>query len=286
MIPLDLPPFNPLANSVRSTAQVQRWAMTLGRIILNFPQATANGITKATISEIVVKIGARVIFGPISGLELDKVNSHKGMTTDSGHLVIDFTERDGLSVLSKEIGGIDLPALGNEDVFVEVVNNYVGVNPLALSAIGGFTSLQFDPTKPTFDGQLIHKLLAYNIPTSGGTLVTWMPDFKGAIVKRIHFSYSGTDWTSTADGNLQRVEVKKNGTVLWSRIRCLDNRFILSEQKKVPQSKFYSVDFIADNVVSASLDTRDARALEFNLILGVTDSVKAIVEFLDLPRNL
>lgn len=286
MISLDLPPFNPLANGVRSTTQVQRWAMTLARIVLCFPQAALNGITKATISEIVVKIGARVVFGPITGLELDKMNSHKGLTTDSGHLVIDLTERDGLSVIAKEIGAIDLPALGNEDVFVEVVNSNVSANPLTMYALGGFTALQFDPSKPSFDGQLIQKVLSYNIPTSGGTLITWMPDFKGAIVKRIHFSYAGTDWTALADGNLQRVEVKKNGTVLWSRLRCLDNRFLLTEQRKIPQSRFYTLDFIHDNVQSAALDTRDARALEFNLTLGATDSIKAIVEFLDLPRNL
>lgn len=286
MILLDLPPLNPLANSTRATCQVPRWAMTLGRIVLCFPQATANAITKSTISEIVVKIGARVIFGPITGLELDKLNSHRGLTTDTGHLTIDFTERDGLSVLAKEIGAIDLPALGNEDVFVEVVNNYAGANPHLLTALGGFTALQFNPAAPSFDGQLIRKVLSYTIPSNGGTAVTWMPDFKGAIIQRMHFSYAGTDWTSTADGNLSRVEVKKNGTAMWSRVRCLDNRFILNEQRKVPQSKFYSLDWINDNVASAALDTRDARALEFNFTLTAADSIKAIVECLDLPRNL
>lgn len=286
MIYLDAPPFNPLANGVRSTTQIQRWAMTLGRIKLCFPQATANGITKATISEIVVKVGARVVFGPISGADLDKLNSYRGLTTDSGHLIIDFTERDGLSVLAKEIGAYDLPALGNDDIFVEVVNSYGGANPLTMYAVAGFTALQFDPTKPSYDGQLVHKMLGFNIPTSGGTAITWMPDFKGAIVKRLHFFYTGTDWTATADGNLQRVEAKKNGTVIWSRIRCLDNRFIVTEQKKVPQSKVYHLDFIHDNVGSAALDTRDARALEFNLTLGAVDSIKCYAEVLDLPRNL
>lgn len=286
MIYLDTAPFNPLANGQRSTTQIPRWAMTLGRVKLCFPQATANGITKATISEIVVKIGARVVFGPISGTELDKINSHKGMYSDSGHLVVDLTERDALSVIAKEIGAIDLLAIGNEDVFIEVVNNYAGANPLTMYALAGYTALQFDPTKPSTDGQLIKKVLTYNIPTTGGTSVTWMPDFKGAQVQRIHFSYAGTDWTATTDGNLQRVEVKKNGTVIWSRIRCLDNRFILNENRKTPQSKFYTLDLVHDNVHSAMLDTRDARALEFNFQLGAADTIKAIVEVLDLPRNL
>lgn len=287
MIYQNLPPFNPVANGVRSTTQVQRWAMTLGRILLCFPQTAANGITKATISEIVVKVGARVVFGPISGADLDKANKHRGIYDDSAHLTIDFTERDGLSIVAKEIGGYDLPALGDEDVFVEVVNNYAGANPLTLYALGGFTTLQFDPSKPQDrDGQLVHKTLIYQIPTSGGTAVTWMPDFKGAIVKRIHFAYTGTDWTATADGNLQRVEVKKNGNAIWTQVRCLDNRFLLQEQRKVPQSKFYTLDWVHDNAHSSALDTRDARALEFNFTLGAADTLRAIVEVLDLPRNL
>lgn len=286
MIYLDAPPFNPLANGVRSTTQIPRWAMTLGRILLCFPQATANGITKATISEVVVKVGARVIFGPISGTELDRLNSYKGLTTDSGHLVIDFTERDALTVIAKEIGGIDLVALGAEDVFVEVVNSYAGANPLTMFAVAGFTGLQFDPSKPSVDGQLIKKVLAFNIPTTGGTSVTWMPDFKGALVQRLHFQYTGTDWTATANGNLQRLEAKKNGTTIWSRIQCLESRFLNTEQRKTPQSRWYSLDFVHDNVHSAVLDTRDARALEFNFQLGAADSIKAIAEVLDLPRNL
>lgn len=283
MIYLKLPPFNPVSNGVRSTTQVQRWQMTLGRVVLAF--LGTNSITKTTITEIVVKVGARVIFGPISGLELDKLNKHRGIYDQSDRLTIDFTERDALSVVGKEIGGIDLPALGNEDVFIEVVNN-AGAGTPALYALGGFTSLQFDPKKPNTDGQLIKKVLAYQVPTSGGTAVTWMPDFKGAIVQRIHFSYGGTDWTTTADGNLKQVEAKKNGVAIWDRLSCLDNRFLLLEQKKVPQSKFYSLDFIHDNVNSAALATLNASALEFNLTLTATDTIRALVEVLDVPRNL
>jgi Viral coat protein P2 N-terminal domain len=283
VIYLNLPPFNPVANSVRSTTQVQRWQMTLGRIVLKF--IGTNSITKATISEIVVKIGARVVFGPISGAELDAVNKYRGVFDQADSLTVDFTERDGLSLFAKEVGGIDLPALGDEDVFIEVVNNAASGTP-ALYALGGFTGLQFDPSKPTQEGQLIRKVLGYQIPTSGGTNVTWMPDFKGAIIQRVHFRYAGSDWAAGVNGNIQRVEVRKNGTAVWDRIQCMDNRFITQEQRKVPQSRTYHLDFVHDNVHSAALSTLDARALEFNFTLGAVDTIRAIVECLDTPRNL
>ena len=283
MIYLKLPPFNPVALGVRSTTQVQRWQMTLGRIVLKF--IGTNAITKATISEIVVKIGARVVFGPITGAELDAINKYRGIFDQADSLTVDFTERDGLSLFAKEVGGIDLPALGDEDVFIEVANT-AGAGTPALYALGGFTGLQFDPSKPTQESQLIRKVLAYQVPTSGGTAVTWMPDFKGAIVQRVHFRYTGTDWSAGVNGNLQQVEVRKNGVAVWDRIVCMDTRFIVQEQRKVPQSKTYHLDFVHDNVHSSALSTLDARALEFNLTLGAVDTVRAIVECLDTPRNL
>ncbi len=283
MIYQTLPPFNPLSLGTKATLAVPRWMMTLGRIQLAFP--TGSAITKATISEIVVKVGARVVFGPISGANLDKVNKYRGLFDDAYHLTIDFTERDGLTVAAKEIGGYDIPGLEGDDVFVEVTNS-AGAGTVTLAAYGGFTALQFDPRKPSRGGQLVHKLLGYVIPSNGGTRITWTPNFRGAEVKRIHFAYTGTDWTLTADGNLKTVECKKNGVAVWDRIPCNVNRHILLEHRKVPQAKFYTLDFIHDDVNSASLKTRDARSLEFNIDLTAADNVTAYVECLDLPDNL
>lgn len=282
MIYLNLPPFNPVANGVRSTTVVQRWALTLGRVVLTF--AGVNSITKATISEIVVKIGARVVFGPISGTELDKLNMYRGIYDQADHLSIDLTDFNMPNVMEREVGGIDIPALGDEDVYIEVVNSAASGTP-SISALGGFTSLQFDPARPDPNGQLIKKTLAITIPTSGGTSVTWLPDFRGAQIQRIHFAYAGTDWGLSTNGNIQRVECRKNGTTVHDRVQCMDNRFILREHKKVPQSRFYSLDFTHDNNMRGMLDTRDAKALEFNFTLGANDTIKALVEMLDAPRN-
>jgi hypothetical protein len=283
MIYLQIPPFNPVANGVRSSVQIPRYDMTLARVVLDFPGT--NSITKATISEIVLKVGARVVFGPVSGAELDAINRYRGIFDQADKLTIDLTERDGLSLFAKEVGGIDIPALGGEDVFLEVVNNAASGTP-TLSALGGFTSLQFDPRAPAPDGQLIHKVIAYSVPTSGGTSITWTPQFKGAIVKRVHFRYTGTDWTALVNGNLNRVEVKKNGVAIHDRVECRINRFIQSEQRKVPQARMYTVDFVHDNINTAALATADARALEFNLTLTAGDTIRAIAEVLDVPGNL
>lgn len=283
MIPLRLPPFNPVALSTRATCQVQRYGMSLARVVLKF--IGANALTKSTITEIVVKVGARVVFGPISAAALDKINKYKGIYDQADSLTIDLTERDGLSVFAKEVGAIDIPALGGQDIFIEVMNN-AGAGTPALYAVGFFTGVQFNPNQPAPDGQLIHKLLQIQVPSTGGTALTWTPQFKGAVIKRIYFEYTGTDWALSTDGNIQTVEVKKNGIAVWDRISCKDARFYQLEMRKVPQSRFYVVDFVADNVHSSALATADANSLEINLALGAADTVRAYVELLDVPNNL
>lgn len=292
MIFQTLPPFNPVANGARAILQIPRLALTLGRVILSFPGT--NSITKSSITEIVLKVGSRVVWGPVSGAELDAINKYRGIYDDTAHLTVDLFERDGMTLVAKEIGGIDLPNLGGQDVFLEVVNNAASGTP-SLSAVGVFSALQNDPNpgkdpktgKPKArTEQAIRKLLRYVIPSNGGTLQTWMPNFRGAIVQRVHFRYSGTDWTATADGNLKQVLAKKNGIALFDNVRCLDMRFIQQEQRKVPQSKMYTMDFVVDNVHSAALSTADARQLQFDLTLTANDTVVALVEVLDKPNNL
>lgn len=283
MIPLRLPPFNPVAIGTRATMQIPRYDMTLGRVVLKF--IGVNALTKLTINEIVVKIGARVVFGPISAATLDKINKYKGIYDQADSLTIDLCERDGLSQAAKEIGGIDIPALGGQDIFVEVNNTAASGTP-ALYAIGMFTGLQFNPATPNPDGQLIKKILAIQVPSSGGTSLTWTPMFKGAAVQRIYFEYAGTDWAGSVDGNIQTVEVKKNGVAVWDRINCKDARFYQLEMRKVPQAKMYVVDFVTDNVHSSAMGTADARALEFNFQVGAADTIRAYIEVLDVPNNL
>jgi hypothetical protein len=283
MIKLRLPPFNPVQNGARSTIAIPRYDMTLARVTLKF--IGANSLTKTTITEIAVKAGARTIWGPVSAAELDKINKFKGLFDQADSLTLDFTERDALSPDAKEVGGIDIPALGGQDVFIEVNNNAASGTP-NLYALADFTTLQFDPRNPDPRGQLIKKLVKIQIPSNGGTAVTWTPSFKGAIVQRLFTFYGGTDWGASTDGNVQTVEIKKNGVAVWDRINCKDARFFQLEMKRVPQSKVYAVDFIADNVHSAAMSTADARSLEINYQLGATDTLYAIAEVLDTPGNL
>jgi hypothetical protein len=284
-----LPSFNGVALGSRASVQIPSYAMSVGRIVLQL----GGGLTKALISEIVVKIGSRVVFGPVSGTQLDTINKFRDQFDHASFITIDLTEKNALSIVAKEIGAIDIPALRGEPIFVEVVNTQGAGTPTLVGYVG-FTGLQFAPGEGKNDKmagndrqeQLIHKLLRYVVPNNGATRQSWMPNFGGAQIKRIHFFYTGTDWTTSANGNLYQVECKKNGIAVHDRVECLANRFVQQEQKKVPQSRVYTLDFVHDNVMSAMLHTRGIKSLEFTLDLTAGDTVTAFVECLDLPRNL
>jgi hypothetical protein len=283
-----LPSFNGVALGSRASVQIPSYAMSIGRIVLQL----GGGLTKALISEIVVKVGSRVVFGPVSGAQLDTINKFRNQFDHASFITIDLTEKNALSIIAKEIGAIDIPALHGEPVFVEVVNTQGAGTPTLIGYVG-FTGLQHDPAgrrdhKPGTERQeqLIHKLLRYVVPNNGATRQSWMPNFGGAQIKRIHFFYSGTDWTTSANGNLFQLECKKNGVAVHDRVECLANRFIQQEQGLVPQSKVYTLDFVHDRVMSAMLATAGAKSLEFTLDLTAGDTVTAFVECLDLPRNL
>lgn len=289
---LQLASFSALANGQRASAQIPSYSASLARVSLYFPAPSS--LTKATMTEIVMKIGSRTFFGPISASQLDSLMKYRGQFDLSTALTLDLTERNALTLADKERGAIDLPGLGGDAVFIEVLNN-AGAGTPTLSGVVGYTGRQFtdvNKDKTIARGeqpranQLIHKLLRYSLPQSG-TRIVWQPNFKGALIKRVHFVYAGTDWTASADGNLYAVECRRDGRPMHERVGCRLNRFYQQEQGLVPQSRTYTVDFVADgNIAGGALYTLGAKSLEFILDMTAADVVTAYVECLDLPENL
>lgn len=284
-----LPSFSALANGQRASTMVPAYAQSLAKVSLKF----GGNLTKANITEIVGKIGARTFFGPISATHLDLLMKYRGQYDHANFLSLDLTERDALTLGEKEVGAIDLPGLGGDAVFVEVLNS-AGAGTPTLEGLAGFVGRQFvdrDGDGVRSQGeqnrrqQLIHKLLRFSLPNTG-TRNVWQPMFRGAIVKRLFIVYTGTDWTGSANGNVHTVEVKRNGVSVHDRVQCLANRFHQLENGKVPQSRTYVVDFCADNNFRAGLQTASAKSLEVIMDMTTAEAPTVYAEVLDLPDNL
>lgn len=86
------------------------------RIVLEFG---GTSLTKAMITNLVVRLNGKVIFGPISASHLDVENRYLTLVNDAARLTIDFTELVSRSIQGQLMGAIDTDASGVTDFTVE-----------------------------------------------------------------------------------------------------------------------------------------------------------------------
>jgi len=256
-------------------------SQTLTGILLALSGTT---FTKAHIDKIKVKIGPRLIWD-LTIDQLNKINNYKGNADGAGFLYLDFVERDQAVFPVKEIGGIDmLAAMAIGNVIVEITLLATAVAP-KIDATGFFEPSQGNP--------FVLKYLNYPASTAVAGKFTLPLSFRGALLKRTWHFYTGTNFTGTANGNLSRTEVKKNGAVIYDQT-CLAARFIQVQNKKTPQAQAFIVDYIVDNNHDAQQTTISKSAggaqvfdsFEINAYLTAADSIQSVVEAIDVINNL
>ncbi|WP_228892540.1 major capsid protein P2 [Pseudoduganella aquatica] len=198
---------------------------------------TGTTFNTSHIDRVKVKIGPKTIWD-LTGAQLAAINAYKNGAVNTRYLWLDFVERDQANFPVKEIGGIDLMAvLPVGKVTVELTINASAVAP-RIDAIGYFEQRQ--------GNTVVVKYMPFTQTQAFAGKQTLNLSFRGAMVKRLLNFYTGTDWTATTDGNVSRIECKKNGVVFFDQ-NCTDNRFDQSQFKKVPQSRLYVVDYLIDN---------------------------------------
>jgi Viral coat protein P2 N-terminal domain len=284
MNPILLPSFQTVASGATAVLRIPKYQLTLGRLDLIMGGTT---FTKAQITEVRCKIGSRTVWtaptiNAVSGGQvIDQINQYKGIVTNATRLQIDFTERDFLNNVTREVGGWDMSKLSDE-VFLEVVIAAGAVAP-TLYAVGFFTPPQGATDDPS---QAVQKMISVPFSYAQGGKFNLAFEPRGAIIKRAYVFFNGTDWTGVANGNVARIEVKKNSLVVFGELQDLDNRYLQSTYRKVPQSKVHVIDFVFDNNLSGGLSTADASSLEILATLTAADTGAMLVEVLDAPMNL
>jgi hypothetical protein len=240
---------------------------------------------KTKITRIRIKVGPRVIWD-LTYAQVQAINNYKNGADNLKYLLLDFTERSQAIFPVKEIGGLDLMALVSiGEVFIEMYIDATAVGPV-ISATGYYEARQGNP--------MVLKFVPFSFTQSAAGRFTLPLNMRGALIKRVWLFYNGTNWTASANGNISRMEVKKNGIVMFDQYD-LDNRFDQAQFKKVPQAGLYVVDFLLDDNHDAHVTTvRNTQsgqvydAFEFNAYLtdagGAT--VSAIAEVLDTVTNL
>jgi len=87
-----------------------------------------------------------------------------------------------------------------------------------------------------------------------------------------------------SDGNVNRVEVKKDGRVAWD-FECGEARFLQEDYGYKPQPLCYVVDFLVNNNSEGIFRTAGAKSIEWNVWLTASDTLTIYAEVLDEPLN-
>lgn len=240
---------------------------------------------KTKIDRVRLKVGARVIWD-VTYAQLNAINNYKNGADSLKYLLIDFTERSQAIFPVKEIGGLDLMSLaGVGEVFLEVYINATAVAPV-ITGIGYFEQRQRNP--------LVMKLVPFSVTQTASGRVVLPVNLRGSLLKRLWIFYSGTAYTATTNGNVNRLEAKKNGIVFFDQTD-LDNRFDQAHFKKVPQPGLYVMDCLIDDNHDAHITTmRNTESgqvydtFEFNAFLSDAGgaSMTVVAEVLDTVTNL
>lgn len=275
---------NVVANGT-ATLKIPKYLLTLCRLDLVLG---GTAFTKANVASIRVKLGTRVVWsvetfnGVVGGTILDKRDKYSAKYDQSNTLVIDWTERDFMNVVAREIGGYDMAQL-RDDIYLEV--QISGATAPTLEVYGFFTPPQTTEPGKIDDNVLIQKFVSVPWSVQAGGRYNLNFDPRGALIKRVYFYFSGAQGGAGVDSNLYKVEIKKNGVVVFDPRESVA-RFVQQQFGKVPQANLYVMDFCFDNNSSGALSTADATSLEILQYFNGPDNGVAYFELLDIPGNV
>ena len=264
-------PFANVAANNTATAMI-----TPGRTLETYRLKLGGTFTKALISLIRIKVNAKTVI-EASGDQIDKINTYKGKAASANYLDIDMADFALNNEFDRHVGSWDT-SQGIANITAEVT-------------IGAATSPTLVPIlvesgqQKTVQGEyapyagLMTKMLRYpfNIAAGGSLAIPFpMGPQSGAIIKRAHFFHGG---------NMTGITIKQDGVPVHESLLA-DNVYDATAVGRVPQANVYTVDFVLDGAVNKSLDTRDARSLEWIPTFSAADSGTVIVEYIDVLGNL
>lgn len=266
---------NPYSNVVPSGTATNN--VSIGRT-LDFLRLKLGGgaLTKAMLSNIKVKANGKAIID-VSGTQLDKINSYKGLAADAGYIDVNFHDPSMLSAFDQGVGAFD-SSVGIGSLTSEVL--IAGATTPTLLPIIGESAAQKDATGVAAPyAPFLTKLIPFPFSISaGGRLyfphVPYGPG-NGAVIKSVYVFHT----------NMTGVVVKEDGLVIHESLR-LENEFHQKRFGRVPQAGMYAIDFCASGEIGDALVTKNSKSLEWFLDFSGADSGVIIVEMLDtLPNN-
>jgi Viral coat protein P2 N-terminal domain len=215
--------------------------------------------TKAMITALRVKLNGKVVFGDISGAQLDSFQTYQLGNTGATFLTVDFIEPDSKSMQGEILGAIDTNAAGVNTFTVEV--DIAGATAPTLDSwiqlrdVASITDVAGQPTKG-FNPNL-RPLLRALIPTSIAALSAAEQQYAinygsggNSLIKRL-IMFNGT-------ASLSTFRAKRNSLDIYEFVVPTLASWVQSDYGKHPQAGMYVVDWLADGNQSDTQPTRNS----------------------------
>ena len=270
-----LKPGNPFSNVVASGTATNQ--ISTGRTIDFLRYKLGGGaLTKAMLSSIKIKANGKPIID-VTGTQLDKVNSYKGLAADAGYLDVNFHDAGMLSAFDQGVGAFDT-SFGISTLQAEIA--IAGATTPSLTPIVGESAAQKsgDGSTATY-APFITKLIPFPFSmASGGRLyfphIPYGPQ-NGSIIKAVY----------VFNTNMTGCQVKEDGLVIHESLKA-ENEFHQKRFGRVPQAGVYVIDFCASGEIGDALNTKSTtKSLEWFLDFSAADSGVILVEMLDTLAN-
>lgn len=240
----------PFQNVAASSRAVVSSKLVLGNVIERFYLVLGGGNNIANIGAIRVRLNGKVVFGDISGTNLNLLQKYITLNNTAGFLTVDFTEPTSRSIHGQLLGSIVTNAAGVTDFTVETdllagaaptQDWFVHLrSPLALSPQAGF-----DPaTLP-----LLRALIPTTIPvTAAGEIQADVNYGSGgnSLIKRLVIF-------STV---LTSFRIKRDALDIYEAVNIALASYIELDYGRVAQANMYVWDPLMDGDQSDAYPTR------------------------------
>lgn len=240
----------PFLNVAASSRAVLNSKKVLGNVVERLYLVLGGGNNIANISAIRVRLNGKVVFGDITGSQLNLMQRYLLLNNTAGFLTIDFTEPVARSVQGQLMGALNTNAAGVNDFVVET-DLGAGVAPTQDAWVQLRSPLSMSP-KAGFDPKLAPVLRAL-IPTA--ITETAAGEFQhdinygsggNSLIKRI-WIYSSI---------LTSFRIKADSLDIFETVAAALNTYIELDYGKVAQTNVFVYDPLMDGNQSDALPTR------------------------------
>lgn len=243
----------PFQNVLATGRAVLSSKVVLGNIIERVYLVLGGGsFTKAMISAIRVRLNGKVVFGDISGTNLDLVQRYLLLNNTAGFLTIDFTEPVSRSIQGQLMGAYNTNAAGVTDFTIEV--DIAGATTPTLAAWVQLRAPSSMAPEKGFDPALapvLRAMIPTTIPvTAAGEIQADVNYGSGgnSLIKRL-FIFSSI---------LTSFRIKRDALDVFETVASALNTYIELDYGRVAQTNVYVWDPLMDGNQSDAYATRRA----------------------------